>query len=33
MELPDYPVVATLPTPWDQDGPALHYPAGSFSKS
>jgi hypothetical protein len=22
--------VATLPTPWDQDGPALLLPAGSF---
>jgi hypothetical protein len=31
MELPDYPVVATLPTPQDQDGPALPLPAGSFS--
>jgi hypothetical protein len=31
MELPDYPVMATLPTPQDQDGPALHLPAGSFS--
>jgi hypothetical protein len=30
MELPDYPVVATPPTPWDQDGPALPLPAGSF---
>jgi hypothetical protein len=30
MELPDYPVVATLPTPWDQDGPARPLPAGSF---
>jgi hypothetical protein len=30
MELPDYPVVVLTPTPWDQDGPALHYPAGSF---
>jgi hypothetical protein len=32
MELPDYPVMATLPTPWDQDGPALPLPAGSFFK-
>jgi hypothetical protein len=32
MELPDYPVVATLPTPWDQDGPALPLPTGSFFK-
>jgi hypothetical protein len=31
MELPDYPVMATLPTPWDQDGPALPLPARSFS--
>jgi hypothetical protein len=31
MELPDYPVVATLPTPWDQDGPTPPLPAGSFS--
>jgi hypothetical protein len=30
MELPDYPVMATLPTPQDQDGPALPLPAGSF---
>jgi hypothetical protein len=30
MELPDYPVMATLPTPWDQDGPALPLPARSF---
>jgi hypothetical protein len=30
MELPDYPVMATLPTPMDQDGPALLLPAGSF---
>jgi hypothetical protein len=30
MELPDYPVMATLPTPWDQDGPALPLPTGSF---
>jgi hypothetical protein len=32
MELPDYPVMATLPTPWDQDGPALPLPAGSFPR-
>jgi hypothetical protein len=32
MELPDYPVVATLPTPWDQDGPARPLPAGSFPR-
>jgi hypothetical protein len=30
MELPDYPVMVTLPTPQDQDGPALPLPAGSF---
>jgi hypothetical protein len=30
MELPDYPVMATLPTPQDQDGPTLPLPAGSF---
>jgi hypothetical protein len=30
MELPDYPVMALTPTPWDQDGPALRPPAGSF---
>jgi hypothetical protein len=30
MELPDYPVVATLPTPQDQDGPAPPLPARSF---
>jgi hypothetical protein len=30
MELPDYPVMATLPTPWDQDGPAPPLPARSF---
>jgi hypothetical protein len=33
MELPDYPVVALTPTPQDQDGPAPHYPAGSFSRT
>jgi hypothetical protein len=33
MELPDYPVMVTLPTPQDQDGPALPLPAGSFRKS
>jgi hypothetical protein len=32
MELPDYPVVVTLPTPWDQDGPALPLPARSFPR-
>jgi hypothetical protein len=32
MELPDYPVVATLPTPWDQDGPAPPLPTGSFPR-
>jgi hypothetical protein len=30
MELPDYPVMALIPTPWDQDGPALLLPARSF---
>jgi hypothetical protein len=30
MELPDYPVVAALPTPWDQDGPTPPLPARSF---
>jgi hypothetical protein len=30
MELPEYPVVALTPTPWDQDGPALPPPARSF---
>jgi hypothetical protein len=33
MELPDYPVMVTLPTPQDQDGPALLLPAGSFSRT
>jgi hypothetical protein len=33
MELPDYPVVALTPTPWDQDGPALPFPPGLFSYS
>jgi hypothetical protein len=33
MELPDYPVMATLPTPWGQDGPVLSLPAGSFLDS
>jgi hypothetical protein len=32
MELPDYPVMATLPTPMDQDGPAPPLPAGSFPR-
>jgi hypothetical protein len=32
MELPDYPVIALTPTPWDQDGPALLLPARSFFK-
>jgi hypothetical protein len=32
MELPDYPVMALTPTPWDQDGPALLLPARSFFK-
>jgi hypothetical protein len=33
MELPDYPVMATLPTPWDQDGPHFRFPPGLFPYS
>jgi hypothetical protein len=32
MELPDYPVIALTPTPWDQDGPTLPLPARSFPR-
>jgi hypothetical protein len=32
MELPDYPVIALTPTPWDQDGPTPPLPARSFPR-